>query len=368
MEALHKKLFILYFTQVMVSCCDGVDFSDDDENPTQDKLQKIHRNAQPISILTSSIDKEEFNHVDGSDVAKDVWTTLRMAHEGFKLVRKANVEILECQLNRFIMYDDEAPHEMFNRLKNLVNKARALGSKKWTDRMLMERLMMSYTPINYNIVALIHQYSAYKKMTSDDVLGRIMNHEMNIQEANTIKNLYKGVSTSKKQDIALKANTSKKKKVLIENPSEEEEEEKDSKREYDEDEMTLFIKKFNKFIKKGIPYKGERKEKSRSKRVCYNYGKNGHFVVQCAYKRKEEDNDKRKKFDKDYKKDKKYTKKKSYDQAHVGQEWNSSDESFKSESNEMATIAIKGKTSSSKSLFPKLSKHICLMEKKGRKR
>jgi hypothetical protein len=48
---------------------------------------------------------------------------------------------------------------------------------------------------------------------------------MNIQEANNIKNFYKGVSTSKKQDIALKANKSKKKKILIEKPSEEEKEE-----------------------------------------------------------------------------------------------------------------------------------------------
>jgi hypothetical protein len=100
---------------------------------------------------------------------------------------------------------------MFNRLKKLVNKAGAPGSKKWTDRMLTKRLMMAYTPMNYNVVALIHQDIAYKKMASDDVLGRIMNHEMNIQEANNIKNLYKGVSTSKKQDIALKVNKSKKK-------------------------------------------------------------------------------------------------------------------------------------------------------------
>jgi hypothetical protein len=56
-------------------------------------------------------------------------------------------------------------------------------------------------------------------MTSDDVLRRIMNNEMNIQEANNIKNLYKGVSTSKKQDIALKAKKSNKKKVSIESPS-----------------------------------------------------------------------------------------------------------------------------------------------------
>jgi hypothetical protein len=239
------------------------------------------------------------------DVAKDVWTTLWMVHEGSKPVRKSKVEMLEGQLNRFIMYEDEMPHEMFNHPKKLVNKTRALGSKKWTDHMLTKRLMMVYTPMNYNVVALLCQDLVYKKMTSNDMLGKIMNHEMNIQEPNNIKILCKGVSTSKKQDIALKANKSKNKKVLIERPSEEEEEQEDNAREYDEDELALFIKKFNKFIKKRRPYKRERKEKPRSKRVCYNCGKNRHFIVQCPYERKEADNDKRKKFDKGYKKDKK---------------------------------------------------------------
>jgi hypothetical protein len=58
--------------------------------------------------------------------------------------------------------------------------------------------MMAYTPMNYNMVVLIRQDPAYKKMTSDDVVGSIMNHEMNIQEAKNFKNLYKGISTSKK--------------------------------------------------------------------------------------------------------------------------------------------------------------------------
>jgi hypothetical protein len=107
--------------------CDGVDFLDEDEQPTSDQLQKIHCNAQTISILTSSLDKEEFNHVDGLNVAKDVWTTLRMAHEGSKPVRKANIEMLEGQLNRFIMFDDESPQDMFNQLKKMINKAKALG-------------------------------------------------------------------------------------------------------------------------------------------------------------------------------------------------------------------------------------------------
>jgi hypothetical protein len=54
--------------------------------------------------------------------------------------------------------------------------------------------------------------------------------------------------------------------------------------------------------------------------VCYNCSKNGYFIAQYPYERKEEDNDKKKKFDKGYKKEKKYNKKKSYGQAHVGQE------------------------------------------------
>jgi hypothetical protein len=76
---------------------------------------------------------------------------------------------------------------------------------------------------------------------------------------------------------------------MIESPSEEEEDEK----EYEE-EMTLFIKKFNKFISKRRPFEGDRKEKPRSKRAYCNYGKSGHFIVQC-YERKEEDDDKKKK-------------------------------------------------------------------------
>jgi hypothetical protein len=87
------------------------------------------------------VDKEEFNRVDGLEEAKDVWTTLWMAHEGSKPMGKVKINMLEGQLNRFLMFDDETPHDMFNHLKKLVNKAKDLGSKKWADRMLTEHMM-----------------------------------------------------------------------------------------------------------------------------------------------------------------------------------------------------------------------------------
>jgi hypothetical protein len=59
----HCMKNYLYFIlpEVWQVVCDGVEFLDEDEKSTADQLQKIHCNAQVISILTSSIDKEEFN-------------------------------------------------------------------------------------------------------------------------------------------------------------------------------------------------------------------------------------------------------------------------------------------------------------------
>jgi hypothetical protein len=148
-----------------------------------------------------------------------------MAHEGSKPMRKAKIDMHEGQVNRFVMFNDETPQDMFNRLKKLVNKAKALGSKKWTNCMLTEHMMRAYTPMNYNVVALIRQDPAYKRMPPDVVLGRIINHEMYIEEANHVKNLSKGITTTRKQEIAFKANKkSKNKQVVVESSSEEEEE------------------------------------------------------------------------------------------------------------------------------------------------
>jgi hypothetical protein len=61
-------------------------------------------------------------------------------------------------------------------------------------------------------------------MTLDDVLGKIINHEMLVEEAQHVKNLSKGIISSRKQGIAFKAtmnSKSKSKKVVEESSSEE---------------------------------------------------------------------------------------------------------------------------------------------------
>jgi hypothetical protein len=46
-------------------------------------------------------------------------------------VKKAKRQLIEGQLDRCVMLDDEDPQEMYNWLKKLVYKVRAYGSIRW---------------------------------------------------------------------------------------------------------------------------------------------------------------------------------------------------------------------------------------------
>jgi hypothetical protein len=89
----------------------GVEFPKPKETPGYDQLQQIHYNAQAMNVLLSALKKDEYDRVDGLEKAKETWDTLKVFHQGTRPVRKAKVQILEGQLDRFVMLDDESPVE-----------------------------------------------------------------------------------------------------------------------------------------------------------------------------------------------------------------------------------------------------------------
>jgi hypothetical protein len=118
------------------------------------------------------------------------------------------------------------------------------------------------------VISLIQQDPIFKKMTPNDVLGKIINHEMLVEEANHIKNLSKGITSSRKQDIVFKTSKKSKRKKVIEERSTEEEEDEDSDAEsieYDPDEMNLFRRRFSKMMSKQKFFKEDKKDKFRTR-------------------------------------------------------------------------------------------------------
>ena len=62
--------------------CVGFEDPVDPKNPTPREIRMIRRNAQATSALLSALSPEEYNKVIGLEIAKEIWDTLHLAHEG----------------------------------------------------------------------------------------------------------------------------------------------------------------------------------------------------------------------------------------------------------------------------------------------
>jgi hypothetical protein len=109
-------------------------------------------------------------------------------------MKKAKRQLIEGQLDRFVILYDESPQEMYTKLKKLVNKVRAYGSRRWGDWRVIDRMLRAYAVKYTTVISLIQQDPIFKRMTPNDVLGKIINHEMLVEEANHIKNLSMGIT------------------------------------------------------------------------------------------------------------------------------------------------------------------------------
>jgi hypothetical protein len=319
-----------------------------DKNYDSEEVKQIqHFNSQATTILLASLSREKYNKVQGMKSAKEIWDVLKTAHEGDEVTKITKRETIEGELGRFMLHQGEEPQAMYNRLKTLVNQVCNLGSTKRDDHEMVKVILRSLVFLNPTQVQLTRGDPRYKLMSPEKVIAKFVSFELMIKGSKKI--IEQGAtSTPEVQPVAFKA-------------TEEKKEESTPSRlpidasKLDNEEMTLIIKSFRQILKqrKGRDYK------PRSKKVCYKYGKPGHFIDKCPLSSDSDRGDDKKGKRRE---NKKYYKKKGGD-AHVCGVWDSDESSTDSSSDEdAANIAVnKGL------LFPNVG-HKCLMAKDGKKK
>jgi hypothetical protein len=316
--------------------------------------------------------------VIGVDVAKQIWDTLHLAHEGVDKVRKVKIDLLMAKLNRFMILDGEGPQEMFDRLMTIVGKIIGYGGDELDDHNVVKIILEAYSPRNKTVVTLIRDKKKFEYFTPNDILGRILTFDMQREQANKRKKLGElqtKLDGIKIKDVALKANKSckqgstSKSKINKQAKSNQASprasgDENDDEHYEKVDNVALFMKRFQKRLKKQGYEVVKRKFPNKKKRTCYNCSSIDHFIDKCPYEIKDNKYKKDKKEDKvDHRKSKKYI-----GEAHIGHEWDSSKESTSEEDEKIATVAIQ-KSSPTPRLFNNMSdddyyySHICLMAK-----
>jgi hypothetical protein len=181
---------------------------------------------------------------------------------------------------------------------------------------------------------LIREKRGFNKFTLADVIGRMEEHFITVKESKFSQEMSKmHEQLEKNKGVALKASSKEKKSSSSTSKTVVKE---DSDENMTPEQMALFVRKFNKMFKKsGFLNKSKDKDKIKtkrtSKRPCFGCGKEGHFIAECpnikVRRRGTNKNDK--------------NKKKEVGEAHLGEEWESNDDSSDSDDEVgLATISI----------------------------
>jgi hypothetical protein len=136
--------------------------------------EQIHRNAQATTVLLASLCRDEYNKVSGLEKAKEIWDTLKIAHEGNNITMITKMKLVEGELGRFAMKRGEERIDTYNRFKTLANKIRSYGSTRWTDHDVVCLMLRSLTIIDPNLVNLICENLRYTKMSPKKILGKFV--------------------------------------------------------------------------------------------------------------------------------------------------------------------------------------------------
>jgi hypothetical protein len=113
-------------------------------------------------------------------------------------------EMIEGELDRFVLNKGEEPQVMYNRLKTMVNQVSNLGSTKWDDHEIRSLVFRNPTQVQ-----LIHGDPRYKQMSPEEVIGKFMSFELMIKDSKHIVNLEQGTTSTPEVQLCIQSNRRK---------------------------------------------------------------------------------------------------------------------------------------------------------------
>ncbi|KAK0593630.1 hypothetical protein LWI29_013343 [Acer saccharum] len=231
-------------------------------------------NRKAMHAILCAMDENQYKLIQNTRIAKEAWDILEIAHEGTEVVKDSKLQVLQTQFETLKMEENECFNDFEIKLMDIVNQSHQLGDP-YSDRRIKQKIMRSLPDRFESKVTALEENSDYKNMKPSEVIGRLLAYESRKGPIST--------PTKKQKGIALK--TSK--------------DEKEEKKVDSDEDLALFVKRFNKVMKfrrKNFGSKGQdlkkkgsfkkfepRQERTERKGVrCFECGGIGHFAPDCA--------------------------------------------------------------------------------------
>ncbi|GJZ75263.1 hypothetical protein Tco_0639728, partial [Tanacetum coccineum] len=166
----------------------------------------ISKNDEAKMVLYNALPKKEYEIIFMCDMAKDIWNSLIITHQGNKQVKDNKIDLFVQKYEEFTIFDDETIGCAFARFNTIITSLKALDESFSSHNHVRKFLRAIPTKWRTKVTA-IEESKDLSTLPLDELIGNLKVYEV-------VLGKYSEISKSKKEKY--KSLTLKARKVLSE--------------------------------------------------------------------------------------------------------------------------------------------------------
>ncbi|XP_070002614.1 uncharacterized protein [Nicotiana sylvestris] len=202
---------------------------------------------------------DEYIKIQSCTIAKEIWDTLQVAHEGTPQVKRSRGTLMYSQYGNFTMKEGETIQEIYTRFITLTNKLKSLG-RIILEEDKVEKILTRVLPVTWESkITAIQESKNIVILRLDELIGNLTAYELR-------RKTMKMDAPNKERSLALR---------IAEGT------------DLEDDEMTMITRDFKTYLmrgngsSRGATFNKPRAPKKQINEGCFKCGKTDHMLKNC---------------------------------------------------------------------------------------
>ncbi|GJR12674.1 retrovirus-related pol polyprotein from transposon TNT 1-94 [Tanacetum coccineum] len=202
------------------------------DKQNDDLKKKLAKNNEAKMVIYNALPRKEYERIFMCKIAKEIWDTLLITHQGNSQVKDNKIDLLVQQYEQFTIPEEESTDNAFARFNTIITSLKALD-EGFSSKTYVRKFLRALHPKWHAKVTAIEESKDLTSLSLDELIGNLKVYEVIIKKDSEIVKDKREQSRS----LALKA-----KKESSDDDS--------STFESKDKEYAMAVKEFKKFFKR----------------------------------------------------------------------------------------------------------------------
>ncbi|GJR52418.1 zf-CCHC domain-containing protein [Tanacetum coccineum] len=171
------------------------------EEQTDELKNKLAKNNEAKMVLYNDLTKKEYERILMCKMAKDIWQSLLITHQGNSQVKDNKIDLLIQQYEQFTILEEESIDSSFARFNTIITSLKALD-EGYSSKNHVRKFLRALHPKWRAKVTATEESKDLSPLALDELIGNLKVHEVVMEKDSEI---YKS-KNERVKSIALKAN------------------------------------------------------------------------------------------------------------------------------------------------------------------